>query len=616
MREILRPIAFLAVVATLAASCKDSNAPEKPGPPADIAVSAGDAQSGAAGSSLVAPIAAKVTDAKGRGVPNVGVLFQPLAGSGSVNPAASRTNGAGIATTTWTLPTSAGATARVRAVLIDTLTGALVDSVSFVASVVGGPPNQIYPGTAPSIAATGAQVSLQVLLLDQFGNRSPNAPVTWLVTAGGGRVTPATGASDATGVARTTFTLGSARGTNTVTASAGGLTTIFTIEGRVAGQPESIAPNSYQPYGPYGGTIPLSVTVYDGLGIPVSGASVAWTVTNGAGSVAPASSTTNSNGVAAAQLTLGSGGGFTTVQAKTGNLTAGFTVEARNLAPRLTNTDGSAFGIARTSTGRFVVSLIHDRVVETFDQASPQTKARITTGGTPVVVATDAAGAFAYVSNMDGWLDIIDLGTNTVAQQVPVLNAHALALSPSGNRVFVTKTTGSVVAINTTTRAVVDSVAIPGGPWGIAFRTSGSDTLMYVTSRDVGTVTEVDARTMAVLRTFNVGGRPHGLVISADGSTLYAADNGEGKVKAISVSSGVVTSSVTLPGAFGIAISPDGSTLYVTTDNARGAVITASSLTITQLYDTGANGRQVVAAPDGASAWSANEGGWIDILRR
>jgi YVTN family beta-propeller protein len=616
MRHILRSFASLAVLTALASDCKDSAGPEKPGAPTDIAISAGDAQSGAAGSTLVAPIAAKVTDARGRGVPNVGVLFQPFAGAGSVNPAAARTNGAGIATTAWTLPTNAGATARVRAVLIDTLTGALVDSVSFAASVVGGPPNQIYPSPAPSLAAAGAQVPLQVLLLDQFGNRSPNAPVTWLVTAGGGSVAPASSVSDATGVARTTFTLGAARGTNTVTASANGLTTSFTIEGRIAGQPESIAPNSYQSFGPYGGTIPLGVTVYDGLGFRVAGVSISWMVTSGAGSVSPASSTTNSNGVATAQLTLGSGGGFTTVQASAGNLTAGFTVEARNLAPRLTSTDGSAFGIARTSGGRFVVSLIHDGVVETFDQASPDTKVRIPTGGTPVVVATDAAGTFAYVSNMDGWLDIIDLATNTVAQRVPVANAHALALSPSGNRVFVTKTTGSVVSISTTTRAVVDSVAIPGGPWGIAFRTSGADTLMYVTARDAGTVTEVDARTMATLRTFNLGGRIHGLVISADGSTLYAADNAEGRVKAISISSGVVTNSVSLPGAFGIAISPDGSTLYVTTDGRRGAVITASSLAITQLYDTGGNGRKIVAAPDGASAWDANEEGWVDIIRR
>lgn len=616
MRALLRPIASLAIAACVVTSCKDSNAPEKPGPPADVAVSAGNAQTGAAGSTLLAPIAAKVTDAKGRGVPNALVLFQPFLGSGSVNPAQSRTNGSGIATTTWTLPIVAGAAAEVRAIVIDTTTGALVDSATFTATVVGGTPNQIYPSSAPSLAASGSAVPLEVVLVDQFGNRSPNATVTWTVTAGGGSVSPASSTSDANGVARTTFTLAATRLTNTVTATANGLTATFTIEGRVAGQPEVIVANNYQSVGAYGAVIPLGATVIDGLGNPVSGATVAWTVTSGAGTVAPATSTTSTSGVASASLTLGTTSGITTVQAKAGSATTSFSVEAVEFAPQLTNTGGESFGIARTAAGRFVVSLIRQGTIETFDEATPQTKAQVVVGGTPVVVAVDAAGAYAYVSNMAGSLDIVDLAAKTLAAQVAVADAHALALSPSGDRVFVTRTTGNVVAVSTTTRAIVGSVAVGYGPWGIAFRTTATDTLMYVSSRDGGIVTEVDAHSMTVRRTFSVGGRPHGLAISPDGATLYVADNSNGRVVALSTSSGAVTGSVGLAGAFGIAISPDGSTLYVTTDGSREAVIATSTLAITRLYDSTNRGRQVVAAPDGASAWAANEGGWVDIIRR
>lgn len=616
MRQTSRSFVLLAALTALAAGCKDSNAPEKPGPAAHIAVSAGNSQTGSAGSTLVAPIAAKVTDAKGRGVPNVLVYFQPTAGSGSVNPAETHTNGAGVATTIWTLPNRAGTDARVRAVVIDTTTGALVDSVSFAATVVGGTPNQIYPSSVPSLAATGSTVPLEVLLLDPFGNRSPNATVRWAVTGGGGSVSPASGPSDANGIARANFTLGAARGTNTVTATSGALTATFTIEGRVAGQPETIVSNTYQTVGAYGAVIPLGVTVFDGLRNPVSGATVAWTVTSGTGTVSPASSSTNNSGTATSQLTLGTSTGITTVQAKAGSLTTTFSVEIREFSPRLTNTDGEAFGIGRTAGGRFVVSLIRAGIVETFDEATPQTKVQVNVGGTPVVVAVDAAGAYAYVSNMFGSLDIIDLAANTFAARVPINNAHALALSPSGNRVFVTTTTGFVYAVSTTTRAVVDSVAIPNGPWGIAFRTTATDTLMYVSSRDGGIVTEVDAHSMTVRHTFSVNGRPHGLAISPDGATLYAADNSLGRVIAISTSTGAITGSVALPGAFGIAISADGSTLFVTTDGAREAVITASTLAITRLYDSTGNGRQVVAAPDGSIGWAANQGGWVDIIRR
>ena len=609
-------LGLLVAVIALTSGCKDSAAPERPGAPTDLAISAGNAQSGSAGSTLIAPLAAKVTDAKGRGVPNVDVIFQPLVGSGTVNPVLSRTNGAGVAMTSWTLPTNAGANARVRAVVVDTTTGALVDSAIFTAPVVGGAATQLYPAGAPALAATGSAVPLSVVLFDQFGNHSPNATVRWTVTSGGGSLSPTSGPSDANGVASTTLTLGAARGTNTVTATSGALSATFTIEGRVPGQPESIVSNPYPPTGPYGGTAPLSVTVSDGLGNRVEGATVSWSVTSGNGSVAPATSATNPSGVATTQLTLGTTSGVTVVEAKVGSLTTSLSVEARDYAPRLTNTDGSAFGIDRTSGGRFVVSLIQNGSVEMFDEATPNTKTRIAIGGTPVVVAIDAAGAFAYVSNMQGGLGIVDLTTHTVARQLTVPDAHALALSPSGDRVFVTTTTGYVVAVSTAARAVIDSVAVPGGPWGIAFRTTGTDTLMYVTARDAGTVTEIDARTMTVLRTFGVGGRPHGLAISPDGSTLYAADDANGRVEAISTSTGVVTNSVALTGAFGIAIAPDGSTLYVTTNNARAAVIAVSTLAITKLYDTGANPRQIVVAPDGATAYAANEGGWVDIIKR
>lgn len=621
MRHALRSIALITVVTvltTLASSCKDSSAPDRPAPATDIAISAGDAQTGVAASVLAAPLAVRVTDANGRAVPNAAVTFQPLGLSGTVTPIGVRTNGAGIAMTSWRLPVRAGSTAAVRAEVIDTLSGALIDSVSFHVTVIGGPPVAMSAaGAAPSIAAAGTAVPrLEVVLFDQYGNRSPNATVTWVVTAGGGSVNPVSSVTDAAGIAGTIFTLGPGRGTNTMQARAAGLYTAFTTEGRVPGQPESLVTNSYQPVGPLGGKVVLSVTVYDGLGTPVPATSVAWTVLGGGGSVSPTVSTTNSYGVATTQLTLGTTLGPNSAQVSVGNLTALFSVGGQDLAPRLANTDGSAFGIARTSGGRFVVSLIATGVVETFDQGSPDIKHQVVTGGTPVVVAADAAGALAYVSNMDGWLDIIDVTANTRVGRVLVPSAHALALSPGGDRVYITRTDGYVIPVSTATRTVLGSIPVPNGPWGIAFRTSGTDSLMYVTARDGGSVTEIDTKTLTVRRTFNVGGRPHGLVISPDGSTLYAADNSDGSVKAINTTTGVVTASVAVPGAFGIAISPDGSTLYVTTDYSRAAIIAASTLTIARYYDTSSRGRQIVAAPDGATAYDANEGGWVDIIQR
>lgn len=615
-----RPPAILvafAVIAAVTASCggKDGTGPSRPGSPTAIKVSAGDAQTGAAGGVLAAPLAAKVTDGNGRGVPNIAVTFQAMPGSGSVTPTAARTNGAGIATTSWSLPTAAGTTARVRAVFVDTLTGALVDSVSFTARVVGGEPVYIQRVNAPPVAATGSSVGLSVIFYDQYQNRSPNVPVSWTVTAGSGTLSAATTRSDSNGVASVSLTLGGTAGTNSVRVSYSNLGTTYNIEGRTPGVPVSIAAGSYPGVAPASGTVALQATVRDGLGAGVSGATVNWTVTGGGGAVSAPSTTTGADGVATVQFTLGAAAGPNSVQAAIGGLTATFSIQGQILTQRLAYLSSNGYGIARTGGGRFVVALIYAGAVETFQQNTPTVKQTIRTGGTPVNVAVDAAGTYAYVSNLDGWLSIIDLGTNAVVSQVTIPGAHSVAISPAGDRVFVASTQGQVYAVSVSSRTIVGSVPVPNGPWGFAFRATATDSLMYVTARDGGTVTEIDIKTLTVVRTFNIGGRPHGLAISPDGSTLYAADLGLGQIKAIDVATGSVTRSAALPGAFGLVISPDGSTLFATTDNA-GVVLDARSVAVTRIVDTGGNPRQLVVAPDGASAYAGNTSGWVDIIPR
>ena len=610
-------IAGLLVVLGVANSCGDSTAPERPGPPTDIRISAGNAQTGGAASTLAAPIAAKVTDAKGRGVPNVEVLFQAMDNSGTVNPPSSRTNGAGIATTSWTMPQYAGSDARVRAVLVDTLTGALVDSVMFSAKVVGGTPAAINQNFYATLAATGGRAGpLTVTLFDRFYNRSPNATVTWTVTAGGGTLSAPTSVSDSMGNASIYLTLGTTPGPNTVRASIGTLAAVFTIEGREAGKPELIQPRSYPSAAPVLGMVPLGAEVRDGLGQVVAGVTVTWTVLEGSGSLSTSTSVTNAEGVASTQFTLGDQTTQYTVEARVGALRTLFTIRGRVVTQRLAYVDGAAYGLARTSGGTFVVAIIDRGMVETFQEGSPTIKTKITTGGTPVVVAVDNAGQFAYVSNMGGWMDIINVTTNTVVKQVAVPNAHSLALSPSGDRVFVASSAGKVYAVSTSSREIVDSVDVPGGPWGFAFRQTTSSSMMYVTSRDGASVTEIDLNTFLPTRKMTIGGRPHGLVISPDGRTLYAADNYEGRVKAIDIASGAVTSFASTNGSFGIGISPDGQVLFVTSDYGSTFVVSTSSMTVLKTLDTDGNARLVFVAPDGTKAWAGNQSGWVDIIPR
>ena len=81
-------LALSLATATLA-GCNNSTEP-KPGKPTHIAISAGEAQSGSVGAQLSAPIAVKITDDRGRGVPGVAVDFLVTSGAGQLSATASR----------------------------------------------------------------------------------------------------------------------------------------------------------------------------------------------------------------------------------------------------------------------------------------------------------------------------------------------------------------------------------------------------------------------------------------------------------------------------------------------------------------------------------------------
>jgi YVTN family beta-propeller protein len=229
----------------------------------------------------------------------------------------------------------------------------------------------------------------------------------------------------------------------------------------------------------------------------------------------------------------------------------------------------------------------------------------------------DAVGGMAYVANMDGTgLSAVNVSAGSRTSVNIPGGGHGLKVNPRGDRVFVTSQWGNVYMVDLATLAIVDTIVVGGGPWGLAFRSSGSDSLVYVTSRDAGTVTEADTKTGAVLRTFRTAGRPHGIAISPDGSMLYVADNTLGRVLYVRVSDGGITREIPVSGAFELALTPDGATLYVTTEPGNIVVVDVATGTLRRTYVTNGYPRQIVTSADGGVAWAANGGGWIDVVTR
>jgi hypothetical protein len=112
------------------------NATAEAGAAANIAIESGDGQTGTAGQTLGAPLEVLVTDALGNPVSGVTVNWAP-SGDGTANPPSSQTNASGIASTDWTLGTTAGGQT-----LDASVTG--VTPVTFNATAEAGAPANIH----------------------------------------------------------------------------------------------------------------------------------------------------------------------------------------------------------------------------------------------------------------------------------------------------------------------------------------------------------------------------------------------------------------------------------------------------------------------------------------
>ncbi len=190
-----------------------------------VAVVSGDNQSAVAGTALAAPLVAKVTDGGGNPVSGVTVTFASSNG-GSFGSATTTTNAAGQAQTTFTAGTGAGTT-------LVTATAASGPSAIFTVNVTPAAASQIVKVSGDNQTAakgTTLPAAFVVKVTDQYGNTISGKTVTWTTT--GGTLSAASTTTDVKGEARSTLTLPSTTGAQTVTVRVTGLTDVtFTATG-------------------------------------------------------------------------------------------------------------------------------------------------------------------------------------------------------------------------------------------------------------------------------------------------------------------------------------------------------------------------------------------------
>lgn len=190
--------------------------------PTTMAIVSGNTQTETVGQQLANPLVVRITDQNGDAMQNQSVSFSVTAGGGSVADASVNTDANGEASTTWTLGTTSGqqTVAATLGSLSQTITATADPDVPASISVNAGDAQQ-------ALVDTDVATAPSVLVEDQFGNGVPGVDVTFAVTSGGGGITGAAATTDASGIATVgSWTVGSAAGTNTLSATAtgGGIT--------------------------------------------------------------------------------------------------------------------------------------------------------------------------------------------------------------------------------------------------------------------------------------------------------------------------------------------------------------------------------------------------------
>ncbi|HVD05925.1 MAG TPA: Ig-like domain-containing protein [Gemmatimonadaceae bacterium] len=267
-----------------------------------------------------------IKDKKGKPVAGIPVTFAVTAGGGSVSGGSQTTNAQGIATVGgWMLgPTVGNQSLLASAEPLPEQSAAAdkLPTVTFSVDARPAAPSQMAKINDGQTGTVGAALAQQVgvLLKDGAGNAVAGTSVTF--TAGNGSsVSPSTVATNVSGQAMTTWTLGTAAGGASLTATSGTLTPATFSATAVAGPAAQLAKLNDGQSGTVGYplTNKVGVTVTDSYGNPVSGVAVAFAGANGS-AVSPASVNTDASGVAQTQWSMGTVAGPVSASATVGSL--------------------------------------------------------------------------------------------------------------------------------------------------------------------------------------------------------------------------------------------------------------------------------------------------------
>ena len=251
-----------------------------------------------------------------------------------------------------------------------------------------------------------------------------------------------------------------------------------------------------------------------------------------------------------------------------------------------------------------------------------------------VVAATRPEGSFPHgiAGNLDGHelyaanersddVSVISLPDFSPMGSIPVGDFPTdVVPSMDGKRMFVANFKGgSVQVIDLIGRSVTREVA---GPRATHFAVSPNGERLYVTHWDQNRLSILDGRDGALIKTIELAGKPNHATVSRDNKRIYVALYGDSALALVDAALLEVITSIPVGlHPMAPAVSPDDRWVYVSNiDAGTLSIIDAKRLTVVGEIRTGGNPQHLVMDGAGRTLWVTNPSREvvqvIDLIRR
>lgn len=273
------------------------------------------------------------------------------------------------------------------------------------------------------------------------------------------------------------------------------------------------------------------------------------------------------------------------------------------------------FDVALTSAKIALVTRGHAAAIDVVSlDGTPHVARTIPVGPVPTRVVPSEQGDWACVtSQFSEAVDLVDVQQGRLVAAIHV-GGHPLGavLSKDGQTLYVSTNRDRLVAVSLARQTVVAEIEIPHGSPQLCRHPSGRR--IYAACWRAGVVAEIDVPMMRVLRTFQLGGIVQEVAVTADGQSLYAA-NEAGWLDVVHLPTGKRSATVKLgTAALGLALSADDADVIVGLLHAGTVVVLdRRTLEVRHTVHTGGTPR-LIASHAKWPVLIANQAGWVDFL--